>query len=72
MEDKEVELTKDQIIGNQEKVQQLESENGLLATQVKEAQEEAARLKEELRQASYEIRRLKEAIVNRFLSKWEE
>lgn len=72
MEDKKVELAKDEIIANQRKeLQKLAAENCFLGNQAKEAQKETAQLKEELKRAGHEIGRLKEAIVNRFLSKWE-
>lgn len=71
MEDKKVELTKEQIIGNQKKeLQQLAAENCFLGNQAKEAQKEAAQLKEELRIARSDNETLKEAIVNRFISDW--
>ena len=71
MEDKKVELTKEQIIENQKKeLQQLAAENCFLGNQAKEAQKEAAQLKEELRIARSDNETLKEAIVNRFVSDW--
>ena len=43
MEDKKMELTKEQIIANQKKeLQTLATENGFLGNQAKEAQKEAA------------------------------
>ncbi len=71
MEDKKVELTKEQIIENQKKeLQQLAAQNCILGSQVKEAQKIAAQLKEELRIARSDNETLKEAIVNRFISDW--
>lgn len=71
MEDKKVELTKEQIIVNQRKeLQTLAIENGFLGNQAKAAQKEAEQLKEELRIARSDIETLKEAIVNRFVSEW--
>ena len=71
MEDKKVELTKEQIIGNQKKeLQTLAAQNCILGNQVKEAQKIAAQLKEELRIARSDNEALKEAIVNRFISDW--
>lgn len=71
MEDKKVELTKEQIIANQEKeLQKLVIENCFLGSQAKEMQKEAEQLKEELRIARSDNQELKEAIVNRFVQEW--
>lgn len=71
MEDKKVELTKEQIIGNQKKeLQRLAAQNCILGSQVKEAQKIAAQFKEELRIAKSDNATLKEVIVNRFVSDW--
>ena len=71
MEDKKVELTKEQIIANQKKeLQTLAAENCFLGSRAKEAQKEAEQLKEELRIARSDNETLKEAIVNRFVSEW--
>ena len=71
MEDKKVELTKEQIIENQKKeLQTLAAQNCILGNQAKEAQKIAAQIKEELRIARSDNETLKEAIVNRFVSEW--
>lgn len=71
MEDKKVELTKEQIIENQKKeLRTLASQNCILGDQLKEAQKIAVQLKEELRIARSDNETLKEAIVNRFVSEW--
>ena len=71
MEDKEVELTKDQIIEDQKKeLQQLAAQNYILGSHAKEAQKIAAQLKEELRVARSDNETLKEAIVSHFVSDW--
>ena len=72
MEDKKVELAKDEIIANQKKeLQRLADENCLLVNQAREVKKEAEQLREDLRRAGHKIGRLREAIVNCFLSKWE-
>ena len=71
MEDKKVELTKEQIIENQKKeLRTLAAQNCILGDQLKEAQKIAVQLKEELRIARSDNETLKEAIVNRFMSDW--
>lgn len=71
MEDKKVELTKEQIIDNQKKeLQRLAAENCILGNQAKEVKKIAEQLKEELRIARSDNESLKEAIVNRFVSEW--
>lgn len=63
MEDKKVELTKEQIIENQKKeLRTLASQNCILGDQLKEAQKIAVQLKEELRIARSDNETLKEAI----------
>ncbi|MCM1221465.1 MAG: hypothetical protein NC548_44000 [Lachnospiraceae bacterium] len=71
MEDKKVELTKEQIIENQKKeLQRMAAENCILGNQAKEVKKIAEQLKEELRIARSDNETLKEAIVNRFVSEW--
>lgn len=63
MEDKKVELTKEQIIENQKKeLRTLASQNRILGDQLKEAQKIAVQLKEELRIARSDNETLKETI----------